>query len=108
MVAVRHHVEDIDTTHARCVANGAAALMPVGDKFRGERMAKMHDPFSREWSLTAVTEAQWADEIAQRAKTAASRRGSSGAGGCAGGPESGCGRDIRIPARPRDPRMPLR
>ena len=43
------YVEDVDATQARCIANGATELMPVGDKFWGERMGKIRDPFGHVW-----------------------------------------------------------
>ena len=64
------YVEQVDATQAMCVANGATELMPVGDKFWGERMGKIRDPFGHVWNLATVTEALTAEEIVERAKIA--------------------------------------
>ena len=64
------YVEDVDETQARCLANGATELMPVGDKFWGERLGKIRDPFGHVWNLATVTEELSAEEIVERAKAA--------------------------------------
>ena len=64
------YVDDVDATQARCIANGATELMPVGDKFWGERMGKVRDPFGHVWNLATVTDELSAQEIAERAKDA--------------------------------------
>ena len=62
------YVKDVDATQAECVASGATELMPVADKFWGERMGKIRDPFGHVWNLATVTEALSAEEIVARAK----------------------------------------
>ena len=64
------YVEDVDTTQARCVENGATELMPVEDKFWGERMGKIRDPFGHVWNLATVTDELSAEEMVERAKSA--------------------------------------
>ena len=64
------YVEDVDETQARCLANGATELMPVGDKFWGERLGKIRDPFGHVWNLATVTEELSTEEIVERAKAA--------------------------------------
>ena len=64
------YVEDVDATQAVCVANGATELMPVGDKFWGERMGKIRDPFGHVWNLATVTEPLSVQEIVERADLA--------------------------------------
>ena len=64
------YVEDVDETQARCLANGATELMPVGDKFWGERLGKIRDPFGHVWNLATVTEELSTEEIVARAKAA--------------------------------------
>ena len=66
------YVEDVGATQARCIANGATELMPVGDKFWGERMGKIRDPFGHVWNLATVTEELSAEKIVERAKAALS------------------------------------
>ena len=67
------YVDDVDATQARCIANGATELMPVGDKFWGERMGKIRDPFGHVWNLATVTEALSAEETVDRARAAFGR-----------------------------------
>ena len=64
------YVENVDATQAVYVANGATELMPVGDKFWGERMGKIRDPFGHVRNLATVTETLTAEEIVARAKVA--------------------------------------
>lgn len=64
------YVEDVDATQAVCVANGATELLPVGDKFWGERMGKIRDPFGHVWNLATVIEPLSVQEIVERAKLA--------------------------------------
>ena len=64
------YVEDVDATQGLCVANGATELMPVGDKFWGERMGKVRDPFGHVWNFATVTEGLTAGEIVERARVA--------------------------------------
>ena len=64
------YVDDVDATQAQCLANGATELMPTGDKFWGERMGKIRDPFGHVWNLATVTEKLTADAIVERAKSA--------------------------------------
>ena len=44
--------------------------MPVGDKFWGERLGKIRDPFGHVWNLATVTEELSTEEIVERAKAA--------------------------------------
>ena len=64
------YVEDVDATQAVCVANGATELMAVGDKFWGERMGKIRDPFGHVWNLATVAKALTTEEILERAMVA--------------------------------------
>ena len=67
------YVDDVDATQARCIANGATELMPVGDKFWGERMGKFRDPFGHVWNVASVTEMLSTEEIVDRATGALGR-----------------------------------
>ena len=67
------YVADVDATQAVCLANGATELMPVEDRFWGERVGEIRDPFGHVWYLATVIEDLWADEIAARAKDAFGR-----------------------------------
>lgn len=49
---------------------GATELMPIGDKFWGERMGKIRDPFGHVWNLATVIEPLSVQEIVERANLA--------------------------------------
>ena len=66
------YVDDVDTTHAQCLAHGATELIPVGDMLWGERLSKIQDPFGHVWDLVTVTEELPTQEFVQRLATALS------------------------------------
>lgn len=48
-------IEDVDTVFEQAVAAGAKVLMPVEDKYWGDRYGKVRDPFGHEWGLATRT-----------------------------------------------------
>lgn len=44
-------VEDVDAVFEQAVAAGAKVLLPVEDKYWGDRYGKLRDPFGHEWGL---------------------------------------------------------
>ena len=66
------YVEDVDAVQVECIAHGAVQLVAVSDKFWGERMGKVRDPFGHVWILATVTEMLSAEAIVERAKAAIS------------------------------------
>jgi PhnB protein len=44
-------VLDVDASHARAVAAGATATMPVTDMFWGDRCGRVQDPFGHNGSI---------------------------------------------------------
>ena len=47
---------DVDATFAQAVAAGATSIMPVEDKYYGERMGGVIDPFGIVWWVSTHTE----------------------------------------------------
>jgi PhnB protein len=64
------YVEDADTIVARAVAAGAKLMHPVEDKFYGDRMGTIEDPFGHRWSISTHIEDVSPEEIDRRAATA--------------------------------------
>ena len=50
-------------------ANGAQVLMPPTDMFRGERFARVRDPFGYEWGVTTRLQKMTPEEIQASAAT---------------------------------------
>ena len=44
-------VDDVDAWWKRAVEAGAEALMPVSEKFWGDRYGQLRDPFGIKWSI---------------------------------------------------------
>jgi PhnB protein len=60
------YVPDIDATVARAAATGATIKAPAEDKFYGDRMATLVDPFGHTWSVATHIEDVPEDEIQRR------------------------------------------
>lgn len=45
------YVQDVDSAFKRALDAGAAVSHPIEDKFYGDRMGTLVDPFGHEWSL---------------------------------------------------------
>ena len=50
-VGIMLYVNDVDATVKAAVADGAKLLQPVEDKFYGDRMGTIEDPFGHHWSI---------------------------------------------------------
>ena len=50
-VSLLIYVEDVDAAFKRAVEAGAKVLLPVEDKFYGERAGSLTDPFGHMWTL---------------------------------------------------------
>jgi PhnB protein len=50
-------------------ANGAQVLMPPTGMFRGERFARVRDPFGHEWGVTTKLREMTPEEIQASAAT---------------------------------------
>lgn len=78
--ALHLYVEDVDATHARAVAAGAASLAAPADQFYGNRMAHLQDPSGNTWFLATRIEEVPEDELARRLRIEMERRAKQNAG----------------------------
>ena len=62
------YVEDVDTVMARALAEGAKLVLPLEDKFYGDRMGTVEDPFGFLWSLATHIEDVSPEELQKRAQ----------------------------------------
>jgi len=69
-VALMVYVPDVDRTVAQAVAAGAKLERPVEDKFYGDRMGSLKDPFGHNWHIATHKEDIAPDELARRAEKA--------------------------------------
>jgi PhnB protein len=65
-VSLLLYVPDIDATVARAAAAGATIKAPAEDKFYGDRMATLVDPFGHTWSVATHIEDVSEAEIQRR------------------------------------------
>lgn len=61
------YVPDVDATFARALREGATSERPVEDKFYGDRMGGVKDPFGHVWYLATHQEEVSPEEMARRA-----------------------------------------
>jgi PhnB protein len=66
-VSIMLYVNDVDATVKSAVADGAKLLQPVEDKFYGDRMGTIEDPFGHHWHIGTHKEDVPADELKRRA-----------------------------------------
>jgi PhnB protein len=66
-VSLHLYVPDVDATVNKAVAAGAKLLRPVEDKFYGDRMGTIEDPFGHHWHVSTHKEDVAPDEMARRA-----------------------------------------
>jgi PhnB protein len=60
------YVEDVDTEFQRALDAGAALSRPLENKFYGDRMGSVRDPFGYEWSLGTHIEDVTPEEMSKR------------------------------------------
>ena len=65
-VSLLLYVEDVDALAERAVAAGAKLLSPLEDKFYGDRMGKLEDPFGHIWAIATHTEDVSPEEMQKR------------------------------------------
>jgi PhnB protein len=65
-VSLLLYVPDVDATLARAAAAGATIKAPAEDKFYGDRMGTVLDPFGHTWSIATHIEDVSQDEIERR------------------------------------------
>jgi PhnB protein len=66
-VSLLLYVADVDALAERAVAAGAKMLSPLEDKFYGDRMGKLEDPFGHIWAIATHTEDVSPEELEKRA-----------------------------------------
>jgi len=77
-VSLMIYVADVDTVFNRAVAAGASVKEAVSDKFYGDRIGTLTDPFGHVWHISTHKEDVSIEEMERRAKAASA--GTSGAG----------------------------
>lgn len=66
------YVDDVDAVFKRALGAGATQALPVEDKFYGDRMGTLTDPFGHEWSVATHVEDVSEQEMERRMKAAVS------------------------------------
>jgi PhnB protein len=61
------YVENVDTEFQRAIDTGATVVRPLENKFYGDRMGSVRDPFGFEWSLGTHIEDVAPEEMNRRA-----------------------------------------
>lgn len=69
-VTINVYVEDVDSVHARALAQGATEISPVENQFYGDRSAQFEDPFGHRWNVSTHVEDVPPDEMQKRAQEA--------------------------------------
>jgi PhnB protein len=69
------YVEDVDKVFQQALKAGATQLSPVEDKFYGDRMGGLKDPFGHQWYLGTHIEDVSPEEMGRRAAAAAAAAG---------------------------------
>lgn len=66
-VSLLLYVRDVDTVFKRAIEAGAKQIAPVEDKFYGDRMGTLVDPFGHQWSIGTHIEDVSPEEMCKRA-----------------------------------------
>ena len=74
-VSMLVYVPDVDAFVKRAVAAGAKTLMPVENKFYGDRSGSLEDPFGHHWHFATHVEDVPPDEMAKRAEAFTKQQG---------------------------------
>ena len=69
-VSIMIYVEDVDTIFNQAVAAGATVKEAVSDKFYGDRIGTLTDPFGHVWHVSTHKEDVSVEEMEKRAKAA--------------------------------------
>jgi PhnB protein len=69
-VSIMIYVEDVDTFFDQAVACGATVKEAVSDKFYGDRLGTLTDPFGHVWHISTHKEDVSIEEMEKRAKAA--------------------------------------
>ena len=66
-VGIMVYLRDVDASVDRALGAGAKLLSPIENKFYGDRMATIEDPFGHKWHVSTHVEDVPPEEIARRA-----------------------------------------
>src|SRR5438067_10559709 len=66
-VGLHLYIDQVDAVVVRAVAAGATLVHPVENKFYGDRMGTIEDPFGHKWYVTMHIEEVSPEEIGRRA-----------------------------------------
>ncbi len=66
-VSILLYFEDVDSVARRAVGAGAKVVSPIEDKFYGDRMGKLEDPFGHFWFIATHKEDVSDEEVRRRA-----------------------------------------
>ena len=69
-VSIMIYVEDVDTIFNQAVAAGATVKEAVSDKFYGDRLGTVTDPFGHVWHISTHKEDVSIEEVQKRAQAA--------------------------------------
>ena len=69
-VSLMIYVDDVDTTFNRAIESGGTVKEAVQDKFYGDRMGTVIDPFGHVWHISTHKEDVSMEEMERRAKAA--------------------------------------
>jgi PhnB protein len=67
-VGILLYVENVDKMFNQAVAAGAKVTRPLEDKFYGDRMGSLEDPYGHQWHLGTHTEDVSPEEMGKRMK----------------------------------------
>ena len=65
-VSILLYVEDVDAVVRQAVAAGAKIQRPIEDKFYGDRMGSLDDPYGHTWHISTHTEDVTPEEMKKR------------------------------------------
>jgi PhnB protein len=77
-VSLMIYVEDVDTVFNQAVATGATIREALQDKFYGDRIGTVVDPFGHVWHLSTHQEDLSLEEVEERAKQASAKASGGG------------------------------
>jgi PhnB protein len=60
------YLEDVDSAFQQAIEAGAKVVRPLENKFYGDRMGSLSDPFGYEWALGTHIEEVSAEEMEKR------------------------------------------
>jgi PhnB protein len=69
-VSIMIYVEDVDTVFDQAISAGATVKEAVSDKFYGDRLGTLTDPFGHVWHISTHKEDVSIEEMEKRAKAA--------------------------------------